>query len=577
MLAVSTRMSTLRLRRLLVIAMIISLYLLVKEFRQVTTKFYNFAQYDVAVHPCRQQNDRQPDDGAFVDVSFSESRAPENFPKTHEHIRGSEPPPFPVFRDIGNVTHTSSMGMTDPNKTTFFLKSDPNGIFRGDIIHFQITAKDERNRPRIHGGDFWYAVMGNDELAAGTVGKVVDYDNGTYSVYFYAGWQGFATVKLVLVHTREAGKWLRDVVWLTDNRAFWTVFYKSGHVMENSTCTVQREGIWNDKCEYPVHMYGKTVILCDKPESLSCRDLYASKGDLVSMETKARSLRQGHENVFRQSHIMVEIGGNIEQIRIHDRQKRHQSDHPSTHDIGNSSFSGYWLQKQWFSTSRDVQRWDKAPMMAIKRCLAAKSLLFVGESTARQFCDALVQLMGIDVKAADQPSNLMSRNIEVADYNITVKFKFHSWPLGSKSVPVTDLSHEADMIDSLGGDSCDNHIVLVSSHLHFPSWTKHSYMERVVLIKSALYRLKSRCPGTIAFVKGSKPRDHGNIHTHIHSSDYILFEMNKILEEMFRGTDVHFLDVWDMNLAYPAARNVHMPETVIRQEVAIFLSTICPK
>ena len=60
-------------------------------------------------------------------------------------------------------------------------------------------------------------------------------------------------------------------------------------------------------------------------------------------------------------------------------------------------------------------------------------------------------------------------------------------------------------------------------------------------------------------------------------SDYILFEINKIMEEMLNIDGVYYIDVWNMNLAYPTKTGVHMPEAVVRQEVNLFLSYICPE
>ncbi|XP_072020349.1 NXPE family member 4-like [Amphiura filiformis] len=74
------------------------------------------------------------------------------------------------------------MGTTSA-ETSYYKLLNPTDIKVGDIIHFAVIVQDANKRKRVGGGDFWLATLSSDKNPnASTAGKIVDYDNGTYSI-----------------------------------------------------------------------------------------------------------------------------------------------------------------------------------------------------------------------------------------------------------------------------------------------------------------------------------------------------------------------------------------------------------
>ncbi|XP_077993146.1 NXPE family member 3-like [Glandiceps talaboti] len=166
-----------------------------------------------------------------------------------------------------------SRGRTDPKQSLYKRVQNSSDTFRGDILKFQIIAKDIHCLQRPFGGDLWRVTMYNQRNKFATSGKVVDHNNGTYSVRVYAGSGGTMTLKFTLVLQREAILWLENVYRKTEMKAAWFGIFKQGKVTEKQNCYIQREGTWDNKCQFPHGALGKTTFLCDPPKSLPCSTL----------------------------------------------------------------------------------------------------------------------------------------------------------------------------------------------------------------------------------------------------------------------------------------------------------------
>ena len=212
----------------------------------------------------------------------------------------------------------------------------------------------------------------------------------------------------------------------------------------------------------------------------------------------------------------------------------------------------------------------------ISQCLQGRHLYILGGSTLRQWVTSLHNMLGVQFIQQKHEKFYMDRFIETIGVNIT--FRFHPQVVSGYEVDVNDLEYEVDILDGLGmgGDIC-NYIVALGPWAHFTQWTRESYIERLLLLRAAVERFRDRCPYVPIVVKGPHPREHYTAESVINSSDYILHQLGALMEEIFRDSGVWFLDVWEMNLAYPKENNVHMPFEVVEQEVDMFLSYVCPE
>ncbi|XP_070547678.1 NXPE family member 1-like [Ptychodera flava] len=160
-----------------------------------------------------------------------------------------------------------SMNVTDASRTLLTPISNLTVIHYGDVIKLRLDAKDVNGRQRVHGGDFWKALLTNKNYGKCSVpGHVEDLGNGTYFVIFVAKCVGQSTIVISLTHTREAVRCLeREFIPLEDKTA-WHGYFGTGAKSSHTMCWLHREGTWENKCEYRYKTgLGRSLLLCDKP------------------------------------------------------------------------------------------------------------------------------------------------------------------------------------------------------------------------------------------------------------------------------------------------------------------------
>ena len=146
------------------------------------------------------------------------------------------------------------MNTSRVTSTRFSSYSLLNSILsEGELVHLLITARDDKNKSMSSGGDFWLAVMSAHGNRASTAGRVVDYNNGTYSVYFYAAWSGRANISIVLYHPSRAVHFIRDKYWKVESKIFWNAQFKLRNKTSAATlcCLVLPSSSMEYSCLYP--------------------------------------------------------------------------------------------------------------------------------------------------------------------------------------------------------------------------------------------------------------------------------------------------------------------------------------
>ena len=122
------------------------------------------------------------------------------------------------------VEHMNKSRVTSARFSSYSLVNSL--ISEGKLVHIFITARDDKNKSMSSGGDFWLAVMSAHDNRASTAGRVVDYNNGTYSVYFYAAWSGRANISIVLYHPSRAVQFFCDKFWTVESKMIWNAQFK---------------------------------------------------------------------------------------------------------------------------------------------------------------------------------------------------------------------------------------------------------------------------------------------------------------------------------------------------------------
>ena len=214
----------------------------------------------------------------------------------------------------------------------------------------------------------------------------------------------------------------------------------------------------------------------------------------------------------------------------------------------------------------------------IRNCLQNKELLLLGDSTTRQWAETIPKLLQIpDYKPRNKKTEYHHFIREYKQLNLTVSFNFHPL-IGTKTkIPVNEVHYEVDILQSMPTNNCSHLVLVISPWAHYCQWSKESYKQRLLKIREGILKFKVRCPDVPIIIKGSHPREQASKESRIYYSNYILHEINALMKDTFYRSGAWFLDVWDLNLSYPATNNVHMPDKCVEQELMSFITYLCEK
>ncbi|XP_070572724.1 NXPE family member 3-like [Ptychodera flava] len=449
-----------------------------------------------------------------------------------------------------------SADLTSTEKTRVFLYEDKAKYKIGDFVHVVIEAHDKYGGKRSKGGDFFEPVMFNEKLQKSTAGRVVDYGNGTYSVYFYAAWQGAAFINITLAFTREAILFLDNEIRYKEPPG-WKGTFVQGNTSESTECYVISDGSWEDMCEFINHnALGGTAFVCEKPQTLPCNTLDSilhSIDKVVSVtEEGIADIRplfsKGHyRGLLEETPLKVQISGSKETPKL-----------PRCGpDLKVPMTDGYWSDNLTFVPM--VCRGRQWTQNKREACLKSKYIRLSGGSTMRHVSEAFSRLFD------------RSRHLDKTH-------KFVALRIGPYPQLVSSMQFESDYMDGITTDECKTGTVvfIVNFSFHFVTWSKRSYLYRIHSAKLAAVRLFQRCPDAMVLIRLSNPRENVNPPQCVHSGDWILYDMNRMIRRVFGGIGVRFIDVWDMVLSHPDPNNVHMGPHVIDQQVQMMLNYICP-
>ncbi|XP_006822637.1 NXPE family member 2-like, partial [Saccoglossus kowalevskii] len=227
---------------------------------------------------------------------------------------------------------------------------------------------------------------------------------------------------------------------------------------------------------------------------------------------------------------------------------------PCSADLPVPLSDGYWKNRSVFvPLVCKSQQWTKQ-QAAI--CLNDTKLIICGDSTLMQMRQALRN----NFKIAD----IVTQFVYPRTGNIVVRFK-------------TGVL-ESDLLDRILRTNCStaNYVIVLNFAFHYGAFTNRAFLERIYHAKLAVQRLMLRCPTSKIIIKLAHPRDNIFIEQTIHSANWVFYDMNRMIRRVFGGIGVHFLDIWDMVSSSFQNNTVHMPNTVIVQEVHLMLSYICP-
>ncbi|XP_056404391.1 NXPE family member 2-like [Hyla sarda] len=469
-----------------------------------------------------------------------------------------------VNQTVPNVDFTDFKETTSAKYSTATIVDYKPTYCVGEDITVRVDMYNYLGEKKTYGGDFLRARIFSPNLAAGASGKIEDFRNGTYNVYFTLFWEGEMQISILMMHPSEGV----SALWNSRNKGYKYIAY-TGIFLNRSQEVQARCGLlWatqKEKCEYTDTKYGESFY-CIRPPGVACEALISLKSE----NTPYTDLTNVQKKLFTSSNMGAEISKQVDVVKVW-KCTRHYIKETAKCQTGMSPPfpSGYFLQNQWFPIYCNLFPFD--PLIHIDKFLPGKRIYLMGDSTLRQWIEYFTQvqksLTYFDDHGTGWHKTLVA--IDVTN-NLQIQWKKHGHPFVTQSFfNMKDHSYIANEIDRIGGGAYT--IIVISVGHHFRPFPLDLFIRRVLNIRKAIENLFLRSPDTKVIIKSENTRE---INTDVERfSDFHGYVQYLLVKDIFKGLNVGVIDAWDMTTAY-GSYDIHPPETVIKNEIRLFLSYI---
>lgn len=474
-----------------------------------------------------------------------------------------------VFKRMSGVI--PNLTLTDLDKASSARMSKAAVVYPkqsycvGDQLIVQIDMFDNLGNKKTHGGDFIKARVYTPNLQAAASGKVEDFNNGTYHVYFTLFWEGQVHISIVLYHPSEGVA----ALWRARNKDYGLVYFigtfVNGNQQIKSECGFQLN---SDKhlCEYS-NEEDHEAFYCYKPDSVSCGSL----AYLQSFNRDLSFLTPLEKMLFKRKNIAVEIPQYPKYVDVHQCTISPPLSLEQCNIGMDSPFpSGFVVQNIWKPVFCSISNFTTQEQRY--NCLNDKMIYFMGDSTVRQWFTYLVKAFGGLKEFALHRDGMKTLKVAIDQKrDLSLQWKKHSHPVVARRVyMVKDDAYIHEQIDRLAGGP--NYVIVICLGQHFRPFPVQLFIRRVINVHKALSRLFLRSPDTKVIIKTENIRVERQDAERF--SDFHGYIQNLILKDVFRNLPVGVIDVWDMTIAYNT-NNVHPPEHVVKSQIDMLLTYIC--
>ncbi|XP_018426223.1 PREDICTED: NXPE family member 3-like [Nanorana parkeri] len=450
---------------------------------------------------------------------------------------------------------------THPKTCAYFIINPYATYVVGESLELLIIAKDHKGQTKKYGGDFLHVKLYSSSMKAGVSGSVEDNHNGSYTARFIFQWPGETKISVRLMQSSEAIAILHEKRDSRPDKVFFKGYFEKNGTREVVECNFDLPG--QDVCEYYDQHNGEKWV-CQRPKVLPCdsyRD-HSSGGN--------RKILSKHEQpFFSMSLIDKEIPSSLGSLNVLPQKNVTNSTKvPCVPGLKNPNPSGFYYQDVWKSLVCSNEPFDDHNKAA--KCLAGKMVYMFGDSTLRQWWEYLVNfiptLKEINLHVTHNPGPLLATD---AEFNYLVQWRAHQKPLRMERAAVQELRYIASELDRLGDRK--GMIIVLTCWSHFLTYPVGVYIQRLHHIREAVALLLERSPETKILIKTANTGyrfDHG--------SDWLSLQLDTLMRAMFSKLPVTILDVWQMTICHREPENLHPPKVIIKNEVDLMLSFICP-
>ncbi|XP_076996841.1 NXPE family member 3-like [Tamandua tetradactyla] len=463
------------------------------------------------------------------------------------------------------------LASTSPQTSTYHLRGPAQDSYAlGSYLEAVLVARDHRGRPKTHGGDLFRAQLLGPGQKTGVPGDIQDLENGTYLLSFALLWAGQARVQVRLIHSSEAVGVLRRI-WRERGATvdFKGYFHGKTKAEETVVCNVEPQwtGAKGPICQYRDVESGE-LWYCARPPTLPCDALVGhSSGRYLNVTT----LHDETLLAWKVTDKVLPQGISAIQIRTAaaGNSSLALSPRPPCHPgLPASKPSGFYHQDVWHSLSCSSRSFPTAD--SILGCLAGRVVHMMGDSTLRQWWeflrDTVPSLKPVDLHVTYQTGPLMAVD---TSRGIVLHWRAHGWPLRSLRTPVASLHSVARELGGLAGGP--HTVVVLGLGAHFTTFPPSVFARRLAGIRAAVAALLARAPRTLVVVKLANTG-----YKSAYGSDWFTLQLNRLLRAAFADLPVAWVDAWEMTSSLALPDSIHPGRLIVRNEVDVLLSFVCP-
>ncbi|MEE6505908.1 hypothetical protein FKM82_007375 [Ascaphus truei] len=176
-------------------------------------------------------------------------------------------------------------------------------------------------------------------------------------------------------------------------------------------------------------------------------------------------------------------------------------------------------------------------------------------------------LQKIDLHVTYHPGPLLATD---AEHNYLVQWRAHQKPLRMQRTWIHELRYMASELDRLGDRK--GTVIVITCWSHFLSYPIGMYVRRMRGLRGAVTRLLERSPETKVLIKSANTG-----YRFAHGSDWLSWQLETVMRAMFSKLPVTILDVWQMTSCHRLPEDIHPPNVIVKNEVDLMLSFICPR
>ncbi|XP_073407763.1 NXPE family member 3-like isoform X2 [Dendrobates tinctorius] len=452
---------------------------------------------------------------------------------------------------------------TSPKNCDYHLLN-PRDTYRvGEFLKVLITAHDHFGRPKNYGGDFFQAKLHSGKVKAGVTGQVKDHGNGIYVATFLLPWTGEAEVHIRLIHSSEAVDVLKKKRESHPEKVYFNGYFRYNGSSAVAECNLQIAG--KDVCTYIDPVSGDKWH-CERPQNMTCHSLiFHSMGGY-------RKVTNALEDSLLSGPVTDKtISGSVPRIIIKPNETFSDllSKLPTCRSGLNASQpSGFYYGGNWTSLVCQEHHFPH-PSDALA-CLKGKDIHMFGDSTLRQWFEYLEKFIP-SLKRIDLHVNYQSGPLIAVETTagLVMRWQAHGLPLRTTKTMMSDLHYEAADLAGIGGGP--HTVIVLTLWAHFTTYSVSVYLERLERVRQAISSLLFRSPETTVIIKSANTG-----YKSIYGSDWLSLQLDILLRATFKGMRVIILDVWDMTSCHYLPDNIHPGPPVIKNEVDLMLSYICP-